>query len=130
MRRVFEAKKGDLAYKITRFWLIPFILRHPLSFSVRRNGSGLLVPRGGRPADDRHGSRFPRGPRSAVRVLAGLSSAFNRPSVGRSAGRLNALSVLPAGCRRHPAFVASGWFPEGLLPAGKGGNQSSGLSSL
>jgi len=64
-----------------------------------------LVPRGGRPAGRPPRLPIPRGPRSAVRVLAGLSSAFNRPSVGRSAGRLNALPVLSAGCRRHPAFL-------------------------
>jgi len=41
--------------------------------------------------------RIPRGPRTAVRVLAGLSSAFPRPSLGRSAGRGNALCCLDRG---------------------------------
>ena len=47
--------------------------------------------------------RIPRGPRIAVRVLAGLSSAFNRPSVGRSAGRLNALPLVGITVSRHRA---------------------------
>ena len=55
--------------------------------TVRARGPLWLVPRGGRPADDRHGFRIPRGPRTAVRVLAGLSSAFPRPSLDRSAGQ-------------------------------------------
>ena len=63
-----------------------------------------LVPRGGRPAGRPPRLRFPRGPRSAVRVLAGLSSAFPRPSSGRSAGRGNAFPVSLFGCRRHPGF--------------------------
>mgnify|MGYP001574168712 FL=1 len=43
------------------------ILRNPLPFSVRRNDSGLLISRGGRQADDRHGtsSRAGRDQRSA-----------------------------------------------------------------
>ena len=49
---------------------------------------------------------IPRGSRVAIRVLVGFSSVFNRPSWGRSAGRLNALPVLVSfsGCRRHPGF--------------------------
>ena len=47
--------------------------------------------------------RIPRGPRIAVRVLAGLSSAFNRPSLGRSAGRLNALPLVGITVSRHRA---------------------------
>ena len=38
--------------------------------------------------------RLPRGSPQAIRFLAGFSSAFNRPSLGRPAGRLKALPLV------------------------------------
>jgi len=85
---------------------------HPPSFIVifdqaqrsRAFGSPWWAS-GGRPPR----FQIPRGPRIAVRVLAGLSSAFPRPFLGRSAGRGNALCCLEAGFP-VPGFRFFGFF--------------------
>ena len=75
------------------------ILRHPLSFS-RCNGSGLLVPRGGRPADDRHGSESRAGREQR--------SAFWR--VCRRRSPVHLWAARPDGGTLFVVWIAVSWF--------------------
>jgi len=75
------------------------ILRHPLSFS-RCNGSGLLVPRGGRPPDDRHGSESRAGREQR--------SAFWR--VFRRRSPVHLWAARPDGGTLFVVWIAVSWF--------------------